>query len=211
VFARRDSGGISVGRIFQSTVQVALAPYGMVRDNRTAINHMSRDFEPPWEQTNIVFVETATLRRAEHRFLCCEACNPEDAQFAFDNVLDEVTGNDPRVTDYVLAEPAKCPRCKGEVREKTCVEWHPGGGNGDVAPASCCCGGLAFGSGEVEGDDVADKRSSLRTVTQDRASGCVCASLPGTDAPASDYTLNCEEPVIAGVDRPPKVARRGTR
>jgi hypothetical protein len=38
-------------------------------------------------------------------------------------------------------------------------------------------------------------------VTQDRASGCVCASLPrdrrASQHPASDYTLNCEEPVIS--------------
>jgi hypothetical protein len=35
-------------------------------------------------------------------------------------------------------------------------------------------------------------------VTPDRASGCVCASLPrdrrASQHPASDYTLNCEEP-----------------
>ena len=38
-------------------------------------------------------------------------------------------------------------------------------------------------------------------MTQDRASGCVCASLPrdrrASQHPASDYTLNCEEPDIA--------------
>jgi hypothetical protein len=37
-------------------------------------------------------------------------------------------------------------------------------------------------------------------VTQDRASGCVCASLPrdrrASQHPASDYTLNCEEPAF---------------
>ena len=36
-------------------------------------------------------------------------------------------------------------------------------------------------------------------MTQDRASGCVCASLPrdrrASQHPASDYILNCEEPV----------------
>jgi hypothetical protein len=39
-------------------------------------------------------------------------------------------------------------------------------------------------------------------VPQDRASGCVCASLPrdrrASQHPASDYTLNCEEPTIFG-------------
>jgi hypothetical protein len=43
------------------------------------------------------------------------------------------------VTDYLLAEPAYCPRCKGEVLEKTLVEWLLGGNDGhpamgDIAP-----------------------------------------------------------------------------
>jgi hypothetical protein len=38
----------------------------------------------------------------------CEQCNPE-AEIPFDWVLDRVTGNDPSVTDYVMARPAKCP------------------------------------------------------------------------------------------------------
>lgn len=56
---------------------------------------MTREFfDPTWEHTNIVLVSATTVRKAEHRFLSCEACNPEDAQFPFDNVLD-----DGRVTD----------------------------------------------------------------------------------------------------------------
>jgi hypothetical protein len=39
----------------------------------------------------------------------------------FDNVLDQVTGNDPAVTDYILGEPAKCPQCRREIGEKTLV------------------------------------------------------------------------------------------
>jgi hypothetical protein len=35
-------------------------------------------FDPRWEETNIVLVDAATLRKAEHQFLSCEACNPED-------------------------------------------------------------------------------------------------------------------------------------
>ena len=92
---------------------------------------MTREFfDPPWEQINMVLVDAATLRRAEHRLLSCEGCNPEDAEFPFDNVLHEITGNDATVKDYVLAEPAKCPRCKADVLEKTLVAWFPGGGGG---------------------------------------------------------------------------------
>jgi hypothetical protein len=40
----------------------------------------------------------------------------------FDWVLDQVTGSDPTVTDYVLAESGTCPRCRGPVTEKTLVD-----------------------------------------------------------------------------------------
>jgi uncharacterized protein with PIN domain len=55
-------------------------------------------------------------------FTSCEACNPEGAQIPFDNILDRVTGSDPKATDYILEEPAKCPNCRREIlrREK---EW----------------------------------------------------------------------------------------
>jgi hypothetical protein len=52
----------------------------------------------------------------------CEACNEEDAQIPFDNVLDRVAGSDPSVTDYILEEPGKCPNCRREVLEKILVE-----------------------------------------------------------------------------------------
>jgi hypothetical protein len=68
-----------------------------------------------------VLVDAATLRKAERIVESCEACNPEEAEFPFDNLLDRVTGNDPAITDYVLAEPAKCPQCKRDVLEKTLV------------------------------------------------------------------------------------------
>ena len=54
----------------------------------------------------------------------CEHCNEESAQIPFDNI-DRATGSDPKVTDYILEEPAKCPNCRREVLEKTLVE--PGG------------------------------------------------------------------------------------
>jgi len=36
-----------------------------------------------------------------------------------------VTGLDPAVTDYVLNDPAKCPKCRGDVTEKTLIEFDP--------------------------------------------------------------------------------------
>lgn len=85
---------------------------------------MSRDFfDPPWDKTEVVLIDSATLRKAERQILSCELCDPGAAEIPFDNLLDAITGSDSSVTDYILAEPGKCPRCKGELREKTLVEW----------------------------------------------------------------------------------------
>jgi len=50
----------------------------------------------------------------------CEHCNR--AEIPFDNILGRVTGSDPSVTDYILEQPAKCPKCRREILEKTLVE-----------------------------------------------------------------------------------------
>jgi hypothetical protein len=52
----------------------------------------------------------------------CEHCNPEGAEFAFDLILDRVTGSNSTVTDYIPEEPAKCPNCRREILEKTLIE-----------------------------------------------------------------------------------------
>ena len=51
-----------------------------------------------------------------------EHCNREGAEIPFDNILDRVTGSDPSVTDYILEAPAKCPKCRREILEKTLIE-----------------------------------------------------------------------------------------
>jgi hypothetical protein len=66
-------------------------------------------FDPTPEEQVVVLVDTTTLREAERLIESCEACNPEEAQIPFDNVLDRVTGSDPSVTDYVLEWPGKVP------------------------------------------------------------------------------------------------------
>jgi hypothetical protein len=84
---------------------------------------MTRDFfDPTPEEQNIVFVEAATARRAAKLVESCEQRNAADAEIPFDHLLDRITGSDPSVTDYILAEPAKCPRCFRELTEKTLVE-----------------------------------------------------------------------------------------
>ena len=62
---------------------------------------MPRDFfDSTPEQQNVVLVEVATLRKAEQM----------------------IERSDPSVTDYIFEEPAKCPRCRHDILEKTLVE-----------------------------------------------------------------------------------------
>ena len=70
----------------------------------------------------LIAVSKASLLRAQERILGCEECSPE-AEIPFDWVLDDVTGLSGSEVDYLLSEVARCPRCLGEVTEKTWVEW----------------------------------------------------------------------------------------
>jgi hypothetical protein len=84
---------------------------------------MIRDFfDPNPEQQKVILIDAAILRKAKRLIESCEACNEDDAQIPFDNILDRVTGSDPSVTDYILEQPAKCPYCRRDILEKTLVE-----------------------------------------------------------------------------------------
>ena len=74
------------------------------------------------EEQNVVLVKVTTLRKAEQLIESYEHCNPEGAEIPFDNILDRVTHSDPRVTDYILEAPVKCPNCRHDVLEKTLIE-----------------------------------------------------------------------------------------
>jgi hypothetical protein len=83
---------------------------------------MPRDFfDPTPEQQKVTLLDSGILRGAERLMESCEHCNPDDAGIPFDWILDLVTGSDPKVTDYILEEPAKCPNCRRAVYEKTLV------------------------------------------------------------------------------------------
>ena len=75
-------------------------------------------FDPPPEQQSVILVDGATLLKAERMIESCEHCNPVAAEIPFDNILDQITGSDPSVTDYILEVPAKCPNCRREILEK---------------------------------------------------------------------------------------------
>jgi hypothetical protein len=83
---------------------------------------MPRDFfDPTPEQQNVLLIDASTLRKAERLIESCEHCNEEGAEIPFDNILDRVTGSDPRPGDSILEEPAKSPNCFHEVNEKTLI------------------------------------------------------------------------------------------
>jgi DNA-binding NarL/FixJ family response regulator len=78
-------------------------------------------FDRQPEDQNLVLIDEETLRKAERMILSCEGCNP-DAQISFDEILDQLTGSDPSVTDYILKQPGNCPKCDAAITEKTLVE-----------------------------------------------------------------------------------------
>jgi hypothetical protein len=72
--------------------------------------------DPIWRKTKRYRVDTGILRLAEEQVSSCEACTPDSADVPFDAVLDQITGCNPEETDYVLPEPARCPRCDNAIR-----------------------------------------------------------------------------------------------
>ena len=78
-------------------------------------------FDPSPEQQNIVLIDTATLHKAQSVLSGCEACS-DTAQLPFDYILDELTGYDPSVTDYILEMPATCSECGATMNAKTLVD-----------------------------------------------------------------------------------------
>jgi hypothetical protein len=77
------------------------------------------------DDLNIVLVDTGILRRARKHISGCERCSP-CAEIPFESLLDQVTGYDPSVTQYILVDgSATCPRCLRQLRETTLVEIQP--------------------------------------------------------------------------------------
>ena len=71
--------------------------------------------------TTLVAVSLATIRIAEKVIGACQGCE-RTADVSFSRVLDHVTGRDGAKTEYLLTEPAKCPRCSRSVFENTLIE-----------------------------------------------------------------------------------------
>lgn len=77
---------------------------------------------PAPEQHDLIVISTRTIRQAERRILACEHCSPVDAEIPFHRILDQVTGSDSTITEYIMENPAICPRCCRDIFEETGVE-----------------------------------------------------------------------------------------
>ena len=71
-------------------------------------------------EIEVAFIDEPLVFGAEECVTSCESCS-EGAVIPFDYVLDALTGSDPRFTEYLMSRVAQCPRCSGEINEKTRV------------------------------------------------------------------------------------------
>ena len=85
------------------------------------------DDDPEFFECELITVPPKDAFRAAAEVYSCEFRNP-DAQIPFDWLLRDVM-NRPGMYEFILQEPAKCPKCLSPVTEKTLVE--PGGVEGE--------------------------------------------------------------------------------
>jgi hypothetical protein len=71
-------------------------------------------------EVDIAFVDDPLVFGAENFVSGCYHCD-ERASLPFDYVLDAITGCDPRLTEYLMARLANCPRCNQKLNEKSLV------------------------------------------------------------------------------------------
>jgi CheY-like chemotaxis protein len=83
--------------------------------------YLSSVLDQKVEDQDVVLVDGETLRKAEQMVVSCEGCNPA-AEIPFDQLLDQLTGSDPWVTNYILQQLGRCPACFSAITEKTLVE-----------------------------------------------------------------------------------------
>src|SRR5262249_22999512 len=106
---------------------VQVAPWeseNLKGDSEKGTIEFTGDFLEPTlrRQLVVVRINAGIVRKAEALIRTCEHCNEEGTEFPFAAILDRVTGSDPKVTDYVLEQPAKCSNCKCDIFEKTLIE-----------------------------------------------------------------------------------------
>jgi hypothetical protein len=86
----------------------------------TTLVRFETETEPYTGELDIVFIDEPTLSEAQGYIRGCERCT-DCAEIRFNQLLDAVTGCNPVVTEYVICHSAQCPRCHGEINERTLV------------------------------------------------------------------------------------------
>jgi hypothetical protein len=69
----------------------------------------------------LVTVDPVVAKKAEQQIESCDYCHPDDAEIPFDRLLAEAAGKR-GPCEFVLSEPARCPKCGYEITEKTFVK-----------------------------------------------------------------------------------------
>jgi hypothetical protein len=82
-------------------------------------------------EVDVAFIDEPLVVEAEEFVSGCEHCD-DAALIPFDYVLDALTACDPSKTEPLMRRIAQCPRCLGEITEKTLVTVEP---VGDPEPA----------------------------------------------------------------------------
>ena len=76
--------------------------------------------DPEFLECVLLTVPQEIATRAASEVSGCEACSMS-AQIPFDWILSDVM-NRPRMFEFVLEVPVRCPLCYAEIREKTLVD-----------------------------------------------------------------------------------------
>jgi hypothetical protein len=77
-------------------------------------------FDPPLEEMTVQLIGENLRAAAQSMISGCDQCC-DCPEITFDCILDELTGCDPKSTEYILCRPARCPRCRRDVMERTIV------------------------------------------------------------------------------------------
>lgn len=87
----------------------------------------------PVENSNILLVDSNTVRKALRLVSGCRRCSPY-ADIPFNSILDKVTGSDPTTAQYIVIQGmARCPHCGCMMNENTFVDYKPQRRTGELS------------------------------------------------------------------------------
>jgi len=89
--------------------------------SKTAIAYPATPFLEA--DTNVVLINESFLAEAANWITGCQCCT-KGAEMTFDYILDAIMDSEDPNTEYVMCRPVQCPRCQGEVTEKTRIVVH---------------------------------------------------------------------------------------